>query len=160
MQTTKYKSVYETQEGKFGGFTWFTEDNIAVKGFLISETQGEKQRVRYELSNLQRGAQEDALFEIPEGYQALNMGGFGGMRNMGQMRQDAETAVGGRPPASAGAKAAPVPVPMEEEEENFFLDVAREAQDTAVESTEENKEETKSDVRDKVRKGIGKLFGR
>jgi len=54
METTKYKSVYETRDGKFGGFTWFTDDNIAVKAFMIHETKGEKQRVRFEITDLRR----------------------------------------------------------------------------------------------------------
>ena len=83
METTKYKSVYESKDGKFGGFTWYTDDNIAVKGFLIHEQKGEKQRIKFELTNLIRGAQADSLFEIPPGYQKLNMGGFAGMGGMG-----------------------------------------------------------------------------
>lgn len=85
METTKYKSVYETKDGKFGGFTWYTDDNIAVKGFLVHQTKGEKQRVKFELRNLQRGDQPDSLFEIPAGYQKLNMGGMPGMPNMKEM---------------------------------------------------------------------------
>jgi outer membrane lipoprotein-sorting protein len=85
MATVKYKSVYETKDGKFGGFTWFTEDNIAVKGFLISETKGKKQRVKFELTNLEREPQPDSLFELPPGAKRLNMGGFGGMPDMSQM---------------------------------------------------------------------------
>jgi hypothetical protein len=82
MKTTKYKSIYETKDGKFGGFTWYTDDNIAVKGFLVHQTKGEKQRVKFELMNLERGAQPDSLFEIPKGYQKFNMGGMPGMPNM------------------------------------------------------------------------------
>jgi len=92
METTKYESIYETSDGKFGGFTWYTKDNIAVKGFLVHQTRGEKQRVKFEFTNLERGDQPDSMFEIPKGYQKLNMGGFPGMPNtegMGEM--------GGRP---------------------------------------------------------------
>jgi hypothetical protein len=83
METTKYKSVYETADGKFGGFTWYTKDNIAVKGFLVHQSKGEKQRVKFEITNLERTEQADSLFEIPKGYQKLDMGGFPGMPNMG-----------------------------------------------------------------------------
>jgi hypothetical protein len=85
MATIKYKSVYETKDGKFGGFTWFTEDNIAVKGFLISETKGKKQRVKFEITSLEREPQADSLFELPPGSKKINMGGFGGMPDMSQM---------------------------------------------------------------------------
>jgi hypothetical protein len=83
METTKYKSVYETADGKFGGFTWYTDDNIAVKAFLVHESQGEKIRVKFEMTNLERGDQPDSLFEVPKGYQALNMGNIPGMPNLG-----------------------------------------------------------------------------
>jgi hypothetical protein len=46
METTKYKSIYETSDGKFGGFTWFTDDNIAVKAFIVHQSKGEKQRMK------------------------------------------------------------------------------------------------------------------
>jgi hypothetical protein len=82
MKTTKYKSVYETADGKFGGFTWYTDDNIAVKGFLVHQSKGEKQRVKFEFTSLERGDQPDSLFEIPDGYQQLNMGGIPGMPDM------------------------------------------------------------------------------
>jgi hypothetical protein len=86
MQTTKYKSVYESKDGKFGGFTWFTEDNIAVKAFMIQETKGEKQRIKFEITDLRRGAQPDSMFEIPAGYQQLNTGGFAGMPSPGAIQ--------------------------------------------------------------------------
>jgi hypothetical protein len=88
IETTKYKSIYESRDGKFGGFTWFTDDNIAVKGFLVHQTKGEKQRVKFEFTSLNRGPQADSLFEIPPGYRSFNMGGIpnmGGMPNMGRM---------------------------------------------------------------------------
>jgi hypothetical protein len=86
MQTTKYKSVYETDDGKFGGFTWYTEDNIAVKGSLVHQTKGEKKRVKFEFTNLKRGPQADSLFEVPKGAQKLNLGGMPGMPSMGGMK--------------------------------------------------------------------------
>ena len=85
MKTTKYKSVYETKDGKFGGFTWYTDDNIAVKGFLIHHSKGDKQRIKFELKNLERKEQPDSLFEVPKGAQKFNMGGMPGMPNMDEM---------------------------------------------------------------------------
>lgn len=73
-QTTKYKTVYDGPEGRFAGFTWFTKDNIAVKGFIVSETDGEKQRLKWTMTNVQRGDQPDELFELPPGSQ--EMGGM------------------------------------------------------------------------------------
>lgn len=83
MATTKYKSIYETRDGKFGGFTWYTEDNIAVKGFLVHQSKGEKVRLKFELTNLERGPQADSLFELPSGAHKLNLQGFPGLPNMG-----------------------------------------------------------------------------
>jgi hypothetical protein len=144
IETTKYKSVYESDDGKFGGFTWYTDDNIAVKAFLIHESKGEKQRFKYEMSNLQRDAQSDELFEIPAGYQKFNMGGFGNM---------AGSAV---PPASSSDAATPTSaVPASKppaKDSGFAGEVADEAQDTA-------QQETKREVRDSVRRGIRDLFG-
>jgi len=82
METTKYKSVYESRDGKFGGFTWYTDDNIAVKAFLIHESKGDKQRFKYEMSNLERASQPKDLFEIPPGHKKFNMGGFGAIPGM------------------------------------------------------------------------------
>lgn len=79
-ETTKYKTIYEGPEGRFGGLTWFTKDNIAVKGFIVSETQGEKQRLKWTMTNVQRGDQPDELFELPAGAQPMS--GLGGLMNM------------------------------------------------------------------------------
>jgi hypothetical protein len=91
MKTTKYKTIYQGPDGRFGGFTWFTDDNIAVKGFMVSETRGEKQRLQWTLTNVQRGEQPAALFELPAG--AKPMSGMGGLMNMMGM--------GGSTPAAA-----------------------------------------------------------
>jgi hypothetical protein len=78
MDTTKYKVIYESAKGKYGGFAWFTDDMIAVKAFLISEADGEKQRVKFEITELTRGPQDESLFELPAGYGKLDMGGMSG----------------------------------------------------------------------------------
>jgi hypothetical protein len=78
MDTTKYKVIYESTKGKYGGFAWFTDDMIAVKAFLISEEDGEKQRVKFEITELTRGPQDESLFELPAGYGKLDLGGMSG----------------------------------------------------------------------------------
>ncbi len=157
METIKYKSVYESKDGKFGGFTWYTDDNIAVKGFLIHESKGEKQRVKFEFTNLKRGAQADSLFEIPPGYQKLNMGGFGGMGGMGGMGQMGGAGGYSAPPTDSQTDGAPA-------DGGLAQDVADEIQQTATDAatdeTEAAKKEGLQGIRDNVRKGIGKLFGR
>jgi hypothetical protein len=82
MDTTKYKVIYENSKDKFGGFTWFTDDFIAVKAFLISEEKGEKQRIQFEITNLILGPQDSSLFDLPEGFTNLDMTGMAGMNNM------------------------------------------------------------------------------
>ncbi|RKZ12007.1 hypothetical protein DRQ50_12645, partial [bacterium] len=79
MQTTKYKTVFQGPGGKFGGFTWLNADNIAVKGFMISKENGQKQRIMFELRNIQIGNQDDALFDLPPGSRKMDMGGIGNM---------------------------------------------------------------------------------
>ncbi len=79
MDTTKYKVIYENSKDKFGGFTWVNDDMIAVKAFLISEQDGEKQRFRFEITNLTLGPQDRDLFELPEGAMKLDMAAMGGM---------------------------------------------------------------------------------
>jgi len=87
METTKYKAVYESKDGKFGGFTWYTADDIAVKGFIVSEEGGETTRMKFELSNVVRGEQSLALFRPTPGSKKFDMGGFAGMGGMGGMNQ-------------------------------------------------------------------------
>ena len=153
MQTTKYKSVYESKDGKFGGFTWFTDDNIAVKAFMIHETKGEKQRIKFEITDLRRGSQSDAMFEIPAGYQQFNMGGFGGMPNPGGM-------------SGAGAYGSPQQQPTYSTSAQAPAGanqpgITNEVADAAVEGAEEAAvEETKKGVKDSVSKGIRSLFGK
>jgi hypothetical protein len=96
--TTKYKTVYEGPEGRFAGFTWFTKDNIAIKGFIVSETEGEKQRLKWTMTNVQRGDQPDELFELPPGSQ-----------EMGGMQQLMDLMGGGAPPGASGEESASQP---------------------------------------------------
>ncbi len=152
MQTTKYKSVYESKDGKFGGFTWFTDDNIAVKAFMIHETKGEKQRIKFEITDLRRGNQSDSIFEIPAGYQQFNMGGFGGMPNPGAMSGAGTYGSQGQPTYGTTGQ-----TPAAAEETGLTHEVA----DAAVEGAEEAAvEETKKGVKDSVSKGIRSLFGK
>ena len=158
--TIKYKSVYEGPDGKFGGFTWYSEDNIAVKGFLVSESEGEKQRIKYEFTSLQRGPQDDALFRVPPGSQKFDMGAFAGMQGMGGMGSmgapgtspGGAAAAGQTPPPQAPAGPESTSTP-ENEDAGFVGEVAEETEETV-------KDETKRSINDAVRKGLGGLFGR
>jgi hypothetical protein len=144
METTKYKSIYETSDGKFGGFTWFTDDNIAVKAFMVHQSKGEKQRMKFEFKSLQRGTQDDALFELPAGAKPFSMGNM--MSGFGQMSGQNTPASAGQPPAEEDSSAA------EGEDRDLAGEVVDEAQDSAMDATIRG-------VSDSVSKGIGKLFG-
>ena len=145
METTKYKSIYETSDGKFGGFTWFTDDNIAVKAFIVHQSKGEKQRMKFEFTSLKRGSQDDELFELPPGAKPFSMGNM--MSGYGQMS-------GQNPQANQGsAQGEGESAGSEGEEGDFAGEVADEAQESAMDATIRG-------VSDSVSKGIGKLFGK
>jgi len=156
MDTTKYKSVYQSKDGKFGGFTWYTDDNIAVKGFMISETKGTKERVKFELKNVQRGPQPDSLFEIPAGYQKFEMGNFANMGNMGQMQQQAKQAQQQQAASQSGAQQQSGQ-PATDDDGGFVEEVAEDATNEAKETTSN---EIVKGIGSGVKKGFGKLFGR
>ena len=75
LEATKYKLV--TADKKYGGFMWFTDQGIAVKMDLLSREDGKKSRITMTLKNLQVADQDDALFEVPAGYN--KMPSFGGL---------------------------------------------------------------------------------
>lgn len=146
METTKYKSVYESSDGKFGGFTWFTDDNIAVKAFIVHQSKGEKQRMKFEFTRLERGRQDDDLFELPPGAKPLNMSGM--MSGYGQMPDQGGAHAGGSPGdqgQSSGESG--------DEDSSVAEAVAEEAKESAVNATLRG-------VSDSVSRGIGKLFGK
>jgi hypothetical protein len=75
-ETTKYKLLMK--DGSAGGFIWITPEGIAVKMDMLSKADGAKTRVTMRLENVQIGAQDPQLFEVPEGYTAMPaMGAFG-----------------------------------------------------------------------------------
>jgi len=151
MQTTKYKTVFQSSEGKFGGFTWINDDNIAVKGFMISNEGGRKQRIMFELHNIQIGDQDAALFELPAGARKMDMRGISGMMGgmSGGMPQAAPPAGESSAAATEGAEeAAP-------DEDSFTGEVAEAAGDSAKEATVE---ETRRTVKEGIQKGFRSLF--
>jgi hypothetical protein len=158
MPTTKYKTVYEGKDGRFGGFTWFTDDNIAVKGFMISETKGEKQRIKWTMSNVQRGNQPDSLFQLPAGAKPMGiasmMSGMGGaMPGRNGSGAASPTAMPSQPAQQPADKS----TNQSGDDPNMAEDMAAEAAKTAADTA---KQETNRSIQDSVRKGIGKLFGR
>ncbi len=140
MDTTKYRVIYESNDGRYGGFTWFDEHNIAVRSFMATEHNGERTQINYELTNLEVGPVDAGLFELPAGAQKLDMSGVLG----------GAAAFGGGRSGSDGAQGEAVPPGVVDE----MLDAAQQgAQDAAV-------DETRRGAEDAVRRGIRGIFGR
>jgi len=154
MQTTKYKTVFQSSEGKFGGFTWINEDNIAVKGFMISDEGGRKQRILFELHNIQIGDQDAALFELPAGARKLDMGGLSGMMGgMSGMSGDMPQAA--PPPVTTGTVTAEGAEEAVPDDDSFAGEITEAAGDSAKEATVE---ETRRTVKEGIREGFRSLF--
>jgi hypothetical protein len=64
---------------KMGGFMWTTREGILVKMDAIAVDKGSKDRFKMEQTNIKVGKQPAELFEIPKGFQTMNMGGMGDM---------------------------------------------------------------------------------
>jgi hypothetical protein len=105
IRVTKYKTIATSTDGKkYGGFSWRTTEGINVKQDLLYKEGNDKKRMLTELSNLRIGRQDPALFEIPEGFTKLDMGGMmGGMMGGGRPGMGPSTGrpdTGGMPPPS------------------------------------------------------------
>lgn len=77
VETTKSKIIMTGKDGsKMGGFMWMSKENIMVKMDAVSIDKGEKNRFKTELTNIKIGKQDPALFEIPPGFQKMDMPGM------------------------------------------------------------------------------------
>ncbi|MDZ7670191.1 MAG: hypothetical protein U5Q16_12485 [Gammaproteobacteria bacterium] len=145
MQTTKYKTIWQTDDGRFGGFSWVTEDGIAVKAFLVSEHNGDKQRIRFQITELTRTEQPQSLFEVPDGYTRLDMSSGRGLSGLMQ---------------GAGNNAArPQGYPQRDRQSNPESELTP-AEAAARAAEEAAKAETSNQINRKVREGIRGLFNR
>jgi hypothetical protein len=71
----KGKMIMTGKDGsKMGGFMWTTKEGIIMKLDAISVDKGQKDRFKLELSNLKVSKQPADLFEIPKGFEKLDMG--------------------------------------------------------------------------------------
>ena len=68
------------------GFLWVNDDNVAVKGFMVSDDGKERQRILFNLTNYQPGPQPPESFELPAGAKPFSMPSFGGMAGMEGMQ--------------------------------------------------------------------------
>jgi hypothetical protein len=77
VSTTKSKIIMTGAKGeKMGGFMWTTRDNIVVKMDAIAIDKKQKHRFKTELTNLKVGKQDPKLFEVPAGYEKMNIPGM------------------------------------------------------------------------------------
>ena len=108
VNTTKYKTIATSTDGKkYGGFTWRTQQGIAVKMDVLYKEGTTTSRMTTELKNLEVGQQDPKLFEVPDGYTKFDMAHMmGGMGNRSRMTPPAP---GQRPTATipSGPEAAP-----------------------------------------------------
>lgn len=74
----KSKIIMTSTDGtKMGGFMWTTKEGILAKIDAIAVEQGQKSRFKMEQTNITIAKQPAELFEIPNGFQKLDMGGMG-----------------------------------------------------------------------------------
>ena len=72
--------------GGFDGFVWLSEDRIVLRVDGNAGQGGQGTPLTIELTRLERGPQDAALFELPPGVQTMQMpGGMGGMEGMPAM---------------------------------------------------------------------------
>jgi hypothetical protein len=108
LMTNKSKVIMTGKDGsKMGGFWWTTDDGILVKMDVLALAEGEKMRMKRELTNIQIGPQDDALFEIPEGYNSMMMGMGAGMLGIPGMGGAAEEPATGEEGAAQEAEEQP-----------------------------------------------------
>lgn len=82
----KGKMIMTGKDGsKMGGFMWTTKEGIIAKMDALSVEQGKKDRFKLEMQNLKIGKQPADLFEIPKGYEKMDMEAMGAMEGMGEM---------------------------------------------------------------------------
>lgn len=102
MKVTKYKTIATSTDGKkYGGFSWRTKEGISIKQDLLYKEGNDKKRMLTELKNVMIGRQDPKLFEIPEGFTKLDMGGMmGGMGHPGMGQPMGRPDMSGTPPPS------------------------------------------------------------
>jgi hypothetical protein len=73
LQTTKYAiMIDEGPELTVNAVVWATDDGIIVRVVGKTSIDGDNAPARMELSNIQQGPQDGALFEIPPGMNILS----------------------------------------------------------------------------------------
>ena len=82
----KGKMIMTGKDGsKMGGFMWTTKEGIIAKMDALSVEKGKKDRFKLEMTNLKISKKRANLFEMPKGYEKMDMGAMEGMGDMGNM---------------------------------------------------------------------------
>jgi hypothetical protein len=139
-QTTKYHAVFQdSDDGRSTGHMWVTEHGIPIRMDMVYEQPGvHGERVVTELRDLKVAPQDPALFELPDDYQALDVGNIGAMVQ-GMMGGDGERTDGSSEAQPAG---------------KTVTDVAAEA------AREEASRSAVEEARKATREGLRSIFGR
>ena len=79
VMTDKYKmTMTDPQEKPMEGFIWLSKENVPIRVKGTSQEGGEKNHFVVDTTNLKFGRQPGSLFEVPAGYQRMQMPSFGG----------------------------------------------------------------------------------
>lgn len=87
------KSEFEAScpdKSAYGGFLWISKEGILVKMDAVAKGKESKDRFTLELKNLKIGRLDPKLFEVPPGYQAMQMPFGGRMPRAVESGRDAE----------------------------------------------------------------------
>jgi len=133
-ETTRYRMKAENADGSVvAGQIWLTEQNIPIQIRMLVESGAETGDVVISLRDLTIGDQPDNLFEIPAGYQKMNLAGMPGFA----------------PPESNGD--------VSPDDPSFTNELGEAAKEGAEEAAVQ---ETKRGVGDAVTKGLRGIFNR
>ena len=105
VETTKSKVIMTGPDNtKMGGFWWATREGIIVKMDAIAVDKNKKERFKIDLKNLEIGEQDPAMFEVPDTYTKLDMGGIGSMMLGGDDDDEDKNPDDNKPPAEEKKK--------------------------------------------------------
>lgn len=90
---TKYKILMK--DGSAGGFMWITPEGIAIKMDMIQKSGKKNERMTMTLKNLEIGAQDPSLFEVPAGWSKMPAFGGGMFGTGGGLLGGAKKLLGG-----------------------------------------------------------------
>jgi hypothetical protein len=89
VKTSKYKVAMSCpEEVAYDGTMWVTKNGIVMKLDAVAKGGDNSANIKMELKNLKIAKQDPKLFEVPDGYQKMSMGGL--FQNIGNIMQKAQ----------------------------------------------------------------------